>query len=115
MKMAQAHHGDNMNRRRQLLSAIGLGSLFAGVSAAVPGEALAAVGEPRSTFRSIPPGQHPEYKVVRVPAGDDIEDVFNVVARQGFHYAGSAQRYGDTEFIFVKWALAGPIPPDAAS
>jgi hypothetical protein len=27
---------------------------------------------------------------------------FNAVAREGFQYADSAQRYGGTEFIFVK-------------
>jgi hypothetical protein len=84
-----------MNRRRQLLSAIGLGSLFAGVTAAVPREALAATEKSRPTFRSTPPLQRPEYKVFSVPAGDHVEDAFNAVAREGFQYAGSSQRYGD--------------------
>jgi hypothetical protein len=90
-----------MNRRRQLLSAIGLGSLFAGLAAVVPCEALAATEKP-----STRPAPRTEYKVVSVPAGDRIEDIFNAVAREGFQYAGSAQRYGQTEFIFVKWVNA---------
>ena len=90
-----------MNRRRQLLSAIGLGSLFAGLAAVVPCEALAAPEKP-----STRPAPRTEYKVVSVPAGDRIEDIFNAVAREGFQYAGSAQRYGQTEFIFVKWVNA---------
>jgi hypothetical protein len=91
-----------MNKRRQLLSAIGLGSLFAGVTAVVPCGALAATGK-----SSTPPALRPEYKVVSLPAGDRIEDILNAFARQGFQYAGSAQRYGQTEFIFVKWVSAG--------
>ena len=104
-----------MNRRRQLLSAIGLGSLFAGATAVVPREALAATEKPRPTFPSSPPVQRPEYKVFSVPAGDRVEDVFNAVAREGFQYAGSAQRYGHTEFIFVKWVPVGPITPEEVS
>jgi hypothetical protein len=104
-----------MNRRRQLLSAIGFGSLFAGVTAAVPRRALAATEKPRPTFPSTPPLQHPEYKVFSVPAGDRVEDVFNAVAREGFQYAGSTQRYGHTEFIFVKWVSVGPITPGELS
>jgi hypothetical protein len=50
-----------------------------------------------------------------VPAGDRVEDVFNAVAREGFQYAGSAQRYGHTEFIFVKWVPVGPITPEEVS
>ena len=86
-----------MNRRRQLLSAIGLGSLFAGVTAVVPREALAATENPRPTFPATPPGRRPEYKVFSVAAGDRLEDVFNTIAREGFQYAGSAQRYGHTD------------------
>ena len=93
-----------MNIRRQLLSAIGLGSLFAGVTAVFPREALAATEKP-----STRPAPRPEYKVVSVPAGDRIEEIFNAVAREGFQYAGSAQRYGQTEFIFVKWVNAGSL------
>src|ERR1700686_1967249 len=96
-----------MNRRRQLLSAIGLGSLFAGVTAAVPREASAATEKSRPTFQSPPPLQHPEYKVFSVPAGDRVEDVFNAVAREGFQYAGSSQRYGNAQFIFVRWVPVG--------
>jgi hypothetical protein len=92
-----------MNGRRQLLSAVGLGSLLAGVTAVVPGEGFAATAKPHPTLPPIPPEQRPEYKVFTVAAGDSVEDVFNAVAREGFQYAGSAQRYGRTEFIFVKW------------
>jgi hypothetical protein len=92
-----------MNRRRQFLSAIGLGSLFAGVTAVVQSEALAAIERPPD-----PQVLRPEYKVLSVPAGDRVEDVFNAVAREGFEYAGSAQRYGETEFIFVKWLHVAP-------
>jgi hypothetical protein len=91
-----------MNRRRQLLRAIGLGSLFAGVTAVVPYEALAATGKP-----STPPVSRPVYKVVSLPAGDRIEDILNAFAREGFQCAGSAQRYGQTEFILVKWVSVG--------
>ena len=107
-----------MNRRRQFLSAIGLGSLFAGVTAVVPREALAATEKPRPAFPSTPPVQRPEYKVFSVPVGDGVEDVFDLfiaVARKGFRYAGSAQRYGHTEFIFVKWVPVGPITPEEVS
>jgi hypothetical protein len=99
----------NMNERRQLLGAVGLGSLLAGVTAVVPGEGFAATAKPRPTLRPIPPDQRPQYRVFTVPAGDSIEDAFNAVAREGFHYAGSAQRYGHTEFIFVKWVVAEPM------
>ena len=77
-----------MNRRRQLLRAIGLGPLFAGVTAVVPCEGLAANGK-----SSTAPTSRPEYKVVSLPAGDRIEDILNAFARQGFQYAGSAQRF----------------------
>jgi hypothetical protein len=36
-----------MNGRRQLLGAVGLGSLLAGVTAVVPGERFAATAKPR--------------------------------------------------------------------
>jgi hypothetical protein len=58
-----------MNRRRQLLRAIGLGSLFAGVTTVVPCEGLAANGK-----SSTAPASRPEYKVVSLPAGDRIEE-----------------------------------------
>jgi hypothetical protein len=91
-----------MNRRRQLLRAIGLGPLFAGVTAVVPCEGLAANGK-----SSTAPTSRPEYKVVSLPAGDRIEDILNAFAREGFQFAGSAQRYGQTEFILVKWVSVG--------
>jgi hypothetical protein len=105
----------NMNRRRQVLSALGLTSLFAGVTALVPREALATSEKPRSTLGSTRAGQRPEYKVFSVPAGDRIEDIFNTVGREGFQYAGSVQRYGHTEFIFVKWVRVGTIIPEDES
>jgi hypothetical protein len=60
-------------------------------------------------------GRRPEYKVFSVSAGDRVDNIFNAVAREGFQYAGSAQRYGHTEFIFVKWVPVGPIPPEEVS
>jgi|SRR5262245_43580814 len=102
-----------MNGRRQLLGAVGLGSLLAGVTAVVPGEGLAATAKP--TSRPIPPKQRPEYKVFTVAAGDSVEDAFNALAREGFQYAGSAQRYGHTEFIFVKWVPVEPVVAENAS
>jgi hypothetical protein len=104
-----------MNGRRQLLGAVGLGSLLAGVTAVVPGEGFAATAQPNSTSRPIPPVQRPEYKVLTVAAGDSVEDAFNVVAREGFEYAGSAQRYGHTEFIFVRWVRVEPVVAEDAS
>jgi len=70
-----------MNGRRQFFSAIGLGSLFAGMAAAVPNDVFAA---PEKARPALPPEERPEYKVVAVPAGDSIENVFNAVAREGF-------------------------------
>jgi hypothetical protein len=107
-----------MNRRRQLLTAIGLGSLFAGVTAVVPREALAAAEKPRPMFPSAPPVQRPEYKAFSVPAGGGVEhvfDLFNAVASKGFRYAGFAQRNGHTEYIFVKWVPVGPITREEVS
>ena len=105
-----------MNGRRQLLGAVGLGSLLAGVTAVVPGEGFAATtAKPRPTGRPIPPEQRPEYKVFTVAAGDSIEEVFNAVAREGFQYAGSAQRYGRTEFIFVRWVRVEPVVAEVVS
>ena len=68
-----------MNGRRQLLGAVGLGSLLAGVTAVVPG--FAATAKPRPTSRPIPTEQRPEYKVFTVAAGDSVEDVFNEIGR----------------------------------
>ena len=104
-----------MNGRRQLLGAVGLGSLLAGVTAVVPGEGFVTTAKPRPTGRPIPPEQRPEYKVFTVAAGDSIEEVFNAVAREGFQYAGSAQRYGRTEFIFVRWARVEPVVAEVVS
>jgi hypothetical protein len=73
-----------MNGRRQLLGAVGLGSLLAGVTAVVPGERFAATAKPRPTGRPIPPEQRAEYKVFTVTAGDSVEEAFNAVAREGF-------------------------------
>jgi hypothetical protein len=97
-----------MNGRRQFFSAIGLGSLFAGMAAAVPDDVFAAPEKARPALRPMPPEERPEYKVVAVPAGDSVENVFNAVTREGFQYAGSTHRYGQTEFIFVKWVSVGP-------
>jgi hypothetical protein len=104
-----------MNGRRQLLGAVGLGSLLAGVTAVVPGEGFGTTAKPRPTERPIPPEQRPEYKVFTVAAGDSVEEVFNAVAREGFQYAGSAQRYGRTEFIFVRWVRVEPVVAEVVS
>jgi hypothetical protein len=104
-----------MNGRRQLLGAVGLGSLLAGVTAVVPGEGFAATAKPRSTGRPIPPEQRAEYKVFTVAAGDSLEEAFNTVAREGFQFAGSAQRYGRTEFIFVRWVRVEPVVAEVVS
>jgi len=88
-----------MTGRRELLGAVGLGSLLA---------VSAATAKPLPGVEPTVPGQRPQYKVFSVPAGDRVEDVFNAVAREGFQYAGTAQRYGDTEFIFVKWVPVDP-------
>ena len=88
-----------MTGRREILSAVGLGSLLA---------ISAATAKPLPSVEASQPGQRPHYKVFTVAAGDRVEDVFNAVAREGFQYAGAAQRYGETEFIFVKW-----VPADA--
>src|SRR5262245_24743153 len=100
----------NMNRRRQLLSAIGLGSLVTGVTAAIPRKSFASTERASRTVQPVSSAQRPEYseqranyKVLSVPAGASIEDAFNSLAGEGFQYVGSAQRYGDTEYIFVKW------------
>ena len=104
-----------MNGRRELLGAVGLGSLLAGVTAIVPGESFAATAKPRLTERPTPLEQRAEYKVFTVAAGDSVEEAFNTVAREGFQYAGSAQRYGRTEFIFVKWVRVEPVVAEVVS
>lgn len=97
-----------MNRRRQFFSTIGLGFLLVGGAAAAPREEFAAAGKPHRALPPTAPEHRPEYKVLTVPAGDSIEDAFNAVARESFQYAGSVQRYGHTEFIFVKWVPFDP-------
>jgi hypothetical protein len=92
-----------MNRRRQFFSTIGLGFLLVGGAAAAPREEFAAAAKPHRALPPTGPEHRPEYKVLTVPAGDSVEDAFNAVARESFQYAGSVQRYGHTEFIFVKW------------
>jgi hypothetical protein len=104
-----------MNERRQLLGAVGLSSLLAGVTAVVPGEGFAATAKPCPTGQQTPPEQRAEYKVFTVAAGDSVEEAFNTVAREGFQYAGSAQRYGRTEFIFVKWVRVEPVVAEVVS
>jgi hypothetical protein len=104
-----------MNGRRQLLGAVGLGSLLAGVTAVVPGEGFAATAKAHPASRPVPPEQRPEYKVFTLAAGDSVDDAFNAVAREGFQYAGSAQRYGHTEFIFVRWVRVEPVVAEDAS
>jgi len=103
-----------MNGRRQLLGAVGLGSLLAGVTAVVPGEGFVATATAQPTVSPTAPEQRPQYKVFTIPAGDNIEDAFNVLAREGFQYAGSVQRYGSTEFIFVRWVRVEPVVAENA-
>jgi hypothetical protein len=98
-----AHPAANMNRRHQFFSTFGLGILLAEGAAAAPRKEFPASAKPQPTFPPMAPGHRPEFKVFTVPAGDSVEDVFNAVARENFQYAGSVQRYGHTEFIFVKW------------
>jgi hypothetical protein len=97
-----------MNRRRQFFSTIGLGFLLVGGAAVAPREEFATAAKPHRTLPPTAPEHRPEYKVFSVPAGDRVEDVFNAVAREGFQYAGSAQRYGHTAFIFAKWVPVDP-------
>jgi hypothetical protein len=98
-----------MNGRREFFRTIGLGFLLAGGTAAAPGEEFAVMAQPQPTSSPTAPEQRPQYKVFTVRAGESVEDAMNAVAREGFQYAGSIQRYGQTEFIFVKWAPVEPI------
>ena len=75
--------------------------MLAGGTAAASGEEFTAAAKPQRTMPPIAPEQRPQYKVFTDQTGDSAEDVFNAVAREGFQYAGAAQRYGHTEFIFV--------------
>jgi hypothetical protein len=93
---------------------MGLGFLLAGGIAAVPREEFAVAAKPQPTFPPIAPEQRPQYKVFTIPAGDSIEDAFNAVARENFQYAGSAQRYGRIEFIFVRWVRVEPVVAEDA-
>jgi hypothetical protein len=104
-----------MNRRRQFFSTIGLGFLLAGCAAAVPREELAATSKPHRTLPPIAPEHRAEYKVFTVPAGDNVQEAFNAVARESFQYAGSVQRYGQPEFIFVKWVPVEPVASEEVS
>jgi hypothetical protein len=102
-----------MNGRRRFLRTIGLGFLLAGGTAAASGEEFTAAAKPQRTMPPIAPEQRPQYKVFTVQTGDSVEDVFNAVAREGFQYAGAAQRYGHTEFIFVRWVPVEPVTSEA--
>jgi len=103
-----------MNRRRQFLSTIGQSLLLVGGAAVVPCEEFAAA-KPQRPLLPIAPEHRPEYKVFTIPAGDSVEDAFNAVARESFQYAGSVQRYGHTEFIFVKWVPIHPAGSEGVS
>ena len=104
-----------MNGRRRFFSTIGLGFLLAGGAAAAPREDLASTAEPQRAPAPITPERRAQYKVLTIPAGDSVEDVFNAVARENFQYAGSIRRYGDTEFIFVKWVPVEPVSSQETS
>jgi hypothetical protein len=103
-----------MNGRRRFFRTIGLGFLLVGGTAAAPGEESAVTAKPQPTSSPTAPEQRPQYKVLAVRAGDSIEDVLNAAASQGFQYAGSTQRYGQAEFIFVKWVPVEPITSGGA-
>jgi hypothetical protein len=94
---------------RRFFSTIGLGFLLAGGAAAAPREDLASTAQSQRTLAPITPQRRAQYKVLTIPAGDSVEDVFNALAQENFQYAGSMRRYGDTEFIFVKWVPVEPV------
>ena len=104
-----------MNGRRRFFSTIGLGFLLAGGAAAAPREDLASTAEPQRTLAPSAPQQRAQYKVFTIPAGDSVEDVCNAVAQENFQYAGWMRRYGDTEFVFVKWAPVEPVSSQETS
>src|SRR5262245_43189944 len=104
-----------MNGRRRFFSTIGLGFLLAGGAAAAAREDRASPAEPQRTLAPIAPQQRAQYKVFTIPAGDTVEDVFNAVAQENFQYAGWVRRYGETEFIFVKWVPVEPISSQQTS
>jgi hypothetical protein len=93
---------------------MGLGFLLAGGTTAAAGEEFALTARPLSTSSPTTPEERPQYKLFSVRAGDSVEDAMNAVAREGFQYAGSIERYGQTEFIFVKWVPVEPIMSEAA-
>src|SRR5262245_49786698 len=107
--------GGGMNGRRRFFSTIGLGFLLAGGAAAAASEDRASTAEPQRTLAPIAPQQRAQYKVFTIPAGDTVEDVFNAVAQENFQYAGWVRRYGDTEFIFVKWVPVEPVSSQKTS
>jgi hypothetical protein len=103
-----------MNGRRRFFRTIGLGFLLAGGTTAAPGAEFALTAKPQPTSSPTTPEQRPQYKLFSVRAGDSVEDAMNAVARKGFQYAGSIQRYGQTEFIFVKWVPVEPVTSEGA-
>ena len=103
-----------MNGRRRFFRTIGLGFLLAGGTAAAPDEEFALTANAEPTSPPPAPEQRPQYKLFSVRAGDSVEDAMNAVARKGFQYAGSIQRYGQTEFIFVKWIPVEPVTSEVA-
>ena len=104
-----------MNGRRRFVSTIGLGFLLAGGTAAARDEEFSATAQAPRTLPPIAPERRAEYKVYSIAAGDSVEDAFNAVAREGFQYAGSVERYGHTEFIFVRWVPVDPAVSEALS
>src|SRR5262249_28105138 len=103
-----------MNGRRRFFRTIGLGFLLAGGTTAAPGADFALTGQPQQTSSPTTPERRTTYKLFSVRAGDSVEDAMNAVAREGFQYAGSIQRYGQTEFIFVKWVPVEPVTSEGA-
>jgi hypothetical protein len=103
-----------MNGRRRFFRTIGLGFLLAGGTTAAPGAQFALTAKPQPTSSPTTPEQRPQYRLFSVRAGDSVEDAMNAVAREGFQYAGSIQRYGQTELIFVKWVSVEPVTSERA-
>src|SRR5262249_25472146 len=101
-----------MNGRRQFFRTIGLGFLLAGGTTAAPSAEFALTAKPQPASSPTHRDPRPQYKLFSVRAGDSVEDAMNAVAREGFQYAGSIQRYGQTELIFVKWVLVEPVTSD---
>ena len=78
-------------------------------------EGLASSAQSQRTLAPITPQRRAQYKVLTIPAGDSVEDVFNALAQENFQYAGWMRRYGDTEFIFVKWVPVEPVSSQETS